>query len=359
MTYFTPPPYLDYFMDKYFHAECDLASSGRAERSWEELRPFVEGRKLFDNKLKSSDRHFTEVFKARYPLDDSFDLMCVPSTTSANFVAMNALVPPRGKIAIENPVYDPIPYVAMACDREVLSFQRDPDRDFRPCLASLDEALSKGAKLAVLSNLHNPSGASLCPEDLIAIGALLEKHDALCLVDEVYLEFLPDWRERTALRYGKRFIVSASLTKVYGLSELACGWLAGPVEHIYKCRRYFSLFSYHNSSPGIEMACILSENFERFFESDRLLIESNRRKLKQWLELNSIHAFMYKDSPIVLVKLPGTDDDRAFCEAAFKNHKLFLTPSSFFGINGWIRIGLFKSPELFEKGLSLLKAAIG
>jgi aspartate/methionine/tyrosine aminotransferase len=343
-------------MARYYTAKCDLASSGRSERSWEDLQPLIAGRPIFDNLLKGSDKRFTKVFGARYPLTAEQDLMCVNSTTSANFIAMNALAAPGEAIAIETPVYDPIPVVGGSCGRKVIPFARIPERDFALDFASLRVALQAGAKLVVVTNLHNPSGASLTEQDLKHLHELAVEFDVPCLVDEVYIEFLPDWRERTALRHGDHFIISASLTKVYGLSELACGWIAGHRDIISICRQFFALYSYHNSSPGIEMACILSEHFDRFFASDRPLIDRNRDKLRALCATSDFRALFYEHSPIVLVELPKGVDDRAFCDHAFDAHGLFLTPGSFFGLGGKIRVGLFKKPEAFDRGLELLQA---
>jgi len=43
------------------------------------------------------------------------------------------------------------------------------------------------------------------------------------LVDEVYLDSVFDNTPKSAALLGDRFIVTSSLTKVYGLSGLRCG----------------------------------------------------------------------------------------------------------------------------------------
>ena len=62
-------------------------------------------------------------------------------------------------------------------------------------------------------------------DDLQAIGAIAERCGAHVLVDEVYLDSAVPPRPTSAM-LGPRFVVTSSLTKVYGLSGLRCGWIS-------------------------------------------------------------------------------------------------------------------------------------
>ena len=60
-----------------------------------------------------------------------------------------------------------------------------------------------------------------------AIGRLAKAAGARVLVDEVYLDAAFDASPQPSCTLGKEFVVTNSLTKVYGLSGLRCGRVVG------------------------------------------------------------------------------------------------------------------------------------
>src|SRR3546814_4174172 len=79
--------------------------------------------------------------------------------------------------------------------------------------------------LVIITNLHNPSGAYADEATLREVGELAARVGARVLVDEVYLDSAFDRSSRSAIHLGDHFICTSSLTKVYGLSGLRCGWI--------------------------------------------------------------------------------------------------------------------------------------
>jgi len=81
-----------------------------------------------------------------------------------------------------------------------------------------------------LVNPHNPSGtvsATTAFKDFVRAAA----KRTLVIVDEAYLEFLPDFTERTMVsltRAGENVIVFRTFGKIYGLAGLAIGYAIAP-----------------------------------------------------------------------------------------------------------------------------------
>ena len=57
------------------------------------------------------------------------------------------------------------------------------------------------------------------------VGEIARRAGARVMVDEVYLDAAFESAPRSAALLGDQFIVTSSLTKVYGLSGLRCGWI--------------------------------------------------------------------------------------------------------------------------------------
>src|SRR5438128_9787098 len=142
-------------------------------------------------------------------------------TSMANMLAMAGLIAPGDEVLIEHPVYEPLVAAARFLGAEVRHFARQgPEFALDP--AAVDAAVTARTTLIVLANLHNPTGNLADTETLRAIGALGPR----VLIDEVYLDAAG---QPTAALLGEAFVCTSSLTKVYGLSGLRCGWiLAAP-----------------------------------------------------------------------------------------------------------------------------------
>src|SRR5258706_2613077 len=96
--------------------------------------------------------------------------------------------------------------------------------------------------MIVLTDLHTPRSAFTDERTLLRVGEIARRTGARVLVDEVYLDAAFDLRPRTSLRLGKEFIVTNSLTKVYGLSGLRCGWVLAEAEIARRIWRLADLF---------------------------------------------------------------------------------------------------------------------
>jgi len=75
-------------------------------------------------------------------------------------------------------------------------------------------------RLAIVTNLHNPSGARIPMPTLRAMASLLARVKAYLLVDEVYLECVFRNRPESSVHAGPNVLTTSSLTKAYGLDGL-------------------------------------------------------------------------------------------------------------------------------------------
>ncbi len=83
-----------------------------------------------------------------------------------------------------------------------------------------------------LVNPHNPSGTVSGAEEFIDFVHELSKR-ALVIVDEAYLEFAPDFAQRTVVslvRGGDQVVVFRTFSKIYGLASLVIGYMLAPAE---------------------------------------------------------------------------------------------------------------------------------
>src|SRR6202040_396817 len=91
--------------------------------------------------------------------------------------------------------------------------------------SEIRRAITPKTRLIVITNLHNPTSVLTPETSLREVGDIASSINAHVLVDEVYLDAVYENTPSTAFHLGKEFVVTSSLTKVYGLSGLRCGWI--------------------------------------------------------------------------------------------------------------------------------------
>ncbi|MCX6465537.1 MAG: aminotransferase class I/II-fold pyridoxal phosphate-dependent enzyme [Pseudonocardiales bacterium] len=100
---------------------------------------------------------------------------------------LTALDPGGGPVVLPTPAYPPFFDVLRATGRPVVEvpLARDGGR-FALDLGAIDAALGAGARTVLLCSPHNPTGTVFPREDLAALAALVERHGARVVADEVH-----------------------------------------------------------------------------------------------------------------------------------------------------------------------------
>ena len=270
-------------------------------------------------------------------------------TSMANHLAMASLLEPGDEVAIERPAYEPLVSLASYLGASIRRFDRTPDFGIDPQAAA--RALTPRTKLIVVTNLHNPSSV-LC--DVAPLGELGPR----VLVDEVYLDAVWDARPRSAIHLGPQFIVTSSLTKVYGLSGLRCGWIVATPELAHDMRRLTELCDNNMPHVAERLSLIALQHLAALAERSRSLLTRNRALLD---------AFLDSRTDLEAVRTPwGTTsfprflggDTRALCELLRDRFETSVVPGHFFDRPDHFRIGLGCETEILRGGLERLGAGL-
>jgi histidinol-phosphate aminotransferase len=104
------------------------------------------------------------------------------------------------------------------------------DQNLENDLAAIAAKVNAQTRAIYLINPHNPSGTvSDATKFATFVSELSER--AVVIVDEAYLEFEPDFTERTVVgltRTGKNVVVFRTFDKIYGLAGLSMGYAVVP-----------------------------------------------------------------------------------------------------------------------------------
>ena len=155
---------------------------------------------------------------------------------------------------VERPTYEPLLRIPQALGHRVRRFDRRFDEQYAIDLDRFASLVTAKTRLAIVTNLHNPTGARIPMATLRAMAAMLARVKGYLLVDEVYLECLFRNRPESCVHAGPNVLTTNSLTKAYGLDGLRAGWILGPAALVARAGRINDLMTNNSVAAGERMA---------------------------------------------------------------------------------------------------------
>jgi aspartate/methionine/tyrosine aminotransferase len=272
----------------------------------------------------------------------------------ANMLAMAALVEPGDEVLVELPAYEPMLAVLRFLGARIAPFQRRPEQGFALDPDEVARALTPATKLIVLTNLHNPSGAYADEAALRRIGELGPR----VLVDEVYRDAAFAERPRSAVHLGPRFVATNSLTKVYGLSGIRCGWiLAEPMlaERMWRLNELFGVAQVH---AGERLGCIAIARLGEIAAGTAERLDRNRALANSFFESRTDLQVRPMVRGITAFPRLLSGDPEALDADLRTRFDTSIVPGRWFEMPAHFRIGIGGATDMVREGLARLGAAL-
>jgi aspartate/methionine/tyrosine aminotransferase len=285
-------------------------------------------------------------------------VLLAAGTSLANFLVLASLVEPGDTVLCERPLYEPLHRTLEGLGAELRFINRPLENGAQPDPGQVERGFADGARLLVLTDLHNPTAARLEVGRRDAMLRSAEKHGAYILFDQVYLSGVFDEDAPTAWGTSDRAIVTASLTKTYGLGSLRAGWAIAPPEIV---QRGLIL----NDHLGVEAAYVAEMIALRAFDRlDALHARAGRRRAKALPLVRAaanragLDWFEPGGAFIVWLGLPEGIGAWDFALHLRKQYDTQITPGDHFGVPDRLRLGFGGDPADTAEGLARLERAV-
>jgi aspartate/methionine/tyrosine aminotransferase len=293
----------------------------------------------------------------RYRVDADC-VVTAAGTSGANYLAFATLLDPGDEVLIEHPTYgllvDALEYVGAVVKR----FARTPESGFAADPEAVRRAITPRTRLIVVTNLHNPSSVLTEESVLREIGEIARSVGARVLVDEVYLDAVYENTPRTSFHLGAEFVVTSSLTKVYGVSGLRCGWILAEAELARAMWRMNDVFAATPVHPGELLSVAVFEKLDAVREWHRRIVEADRKVLAAFLDrAHAVSAVRTPWGTTSFLRLAGGDAD-GFLARLRSERDTSAVPGRFFGMPESFRVGMGVNSEMFAEGLRRLEATL-
>jgi aspartate/methionine/tyrosine aminotransferase len=281
-------------------------------------------------------------------------------TSMANLLVLGAAAEPGDEVLIEEPTYSLLVDAARWLRLDVKRFPRRAEEGFRLDPREVEKALSPRTRLVVVTNHHNPSGALSPPGDLRSVGDAARSTGARVLVDEVYLESLAVLGRpaTSASHFGPEFVATSSLTKVYGLSGLRCGWAVADPDLVRRMWRLDDLFGVNAAHPARLLSVLALDRLDRPAARARRTLEANVPAANAFLAGRPELDCRPIESGMIAFPRLVAGDVEALCERLRSRYETTVVPGRFFGAPSHFRLSLGSAPETFQAGLANLGRAL-
>ena len=285
-------------------------------------------------------------------------VVAAAGTSMANHLAMAAIVEPGDEVLVEHPTYELLVSTLQYLGASVRYFEHRMEDGFCLDPEEVERQITPRTKLIVITNLHNPSGARTAEGTLRAVGDIAKHHDALVLVDEVYLEAMFDRRPRPALHLGQHFLVTSSLTKAYGLSGLRCGWVLAAPELAQRMWHINDLYGVNAAHPAELLSVIALDNLDRVAARAKRLLDTNRRTLDAFLASRSDLEYCRPEFGTIIFPKLSRGSVEELVRLLMEKYNTNVVPGSYFDMPQHFRIGIGGDPEMTHEGLKRLGLAL-
>ncbi|MCL7967425.1 MAG: aminotransferase class I/II-fold pyridoxal phosphate-dependent enzyme [marine benthic group bacterium] len=304
-----------------------------------------------------------ERIAALYPGATPEEVLVTSGSAEANFVACWSLIEAGGRVVIVTPTYGQTPGLAESLGAEVVELPLEEDRGWQPAPGAAASAIGPGTRLVVITNPNNPTGAVLTPSSMAEIIEAAERAGAWILADEVYRGAELAGPETESLWDGaRRTIVTASLSKAYGLPGLRIGWLVadrGFRDEVW-ARKDYTTITPSVLCDRLATAALETENRAKILARTREILVRHLSILDAWAAAHA-EVLRYRPPDAGAIALFGYDLPVGSAELAERlkdERDTLLVPGIHFGLEGHFRVGFGYSEEQLRGGLEALSSLL-
>lgn len=344
----------------------NLTESGVHPYKLKELLSEQEIKDLIDKRIGYGQTNgsipLRETISLLYPGAGIENILVTNGSAEANFIAMWTLLEPQDEILFMIPNYMQMWGIIRSLGAEIKSFHLKEKLEWRPDFEEIKALVTPKTKMIVICNPNNPTGAVLSEKDMKQVIDIAEKNNAWIFADEIYRGAELGGKETSSFmnlkNNYKKVIVSGGLSKSYALPGLRIGWLAGPVDIIEKA---WSHHDYTTIAPGILSDHIASlilqpENRKNILQRSRALINKNLEILKEWIDRHGslFHLIPPKAGAMTFLRYDLDINSTQLAEKLREDKSVLIIPGDFFGMDGYIRLGIGSEREYFLQALALI-----
>lgn len=333
----------------------NLSESGVSPLRVEELLEGDAGRsELLSTALKYPESNGSRLLRERialfYPGATAENVLVTTGTSEANYTTLWGLLEKGDRAAVMLPSYLQAwglarAYAGRADAYRLVEKRRGLAKRWVLDVEGLQRAVTKRTKVIMVTNPNNPTGAVLTEDEMDEIVTAARKVGAWIVADEVYRGAEVEGDAPTPTFWGRysRVVVTAGLSKAFGLPGLRIGWTVAPPA---QTARFWSYQDYTTLTPSmlsdrLARAAMEPGRRDAILARTREIIRRQLPEVEAWVRSKEglLESIWPVAGAIILVKYRLPIGSVALFERLRREKSVLITPGAHFGVGKYIRVG--------------------
>jgi len=288
--------------------------------------------------------------------------------SEANYIAFWGLLEPTDRAAIMIPNYLQgwglaRAYASRADPFRLVERRDGKGRRWALDVEGLERAVTRRTKIILVTNPNNPTGAILTEDEMDAVARAARRSGAWIVADEVYRGAeLSGATSPTFWGRHDRVLITASLSKAFGLPGLRTGWIVGPPKTVERLCSYHDYLTLTPTYLSNRFAEIVMEPVRReaILERTRGILRANLPRLERWIGAHGdvLDCIPPLAGAIALLRYDLPIGSVALFDRLRRERSVLITPGAHFGIGRYIRIGYGDDAGRMEQGLARIDSTL-
>lgn len=288
-----------------------------------------------------------------YGLDvDPAEIIATAGGSEALHIALEAHVDRGDEVIVPDPGFVSYDALTRIAGGTPVPVELRDDLTLDP--ATVEANITEDTAAFVVNSPANPTGAVQSPADMRAFAEIADKHDVLCLSDEVYERIIFEGTHRSPLEFADsdNVIVVSACSKTYSMTGWRLGWVIGAERRIDRMLRVHQYAQACASAPAQYAAEAALSGPQNPVETMVEAFERRRDVLLDGL------AEMGLDTPTpkgAFYAMPSVPD--GWVDAAI-DAGVIVVPGDAFGSNGagYARISYATDMEQLKEAIEILRS---
>jgi hypothetical protein len=291
------------------------------------------------------------------------NVLVTNGTAEANYVSSWRLVEPGDEVVMMLPNYMQVWGIVRAQGATLVPLPLREEKRWDLDLDELRRALTPRTRVIALCNPNNPTGSILSLEAMKEIAALAARQGCWLLVDEVYRGAEREGGETPSF-WGlhDRLLVTAGLSKAYGLPGLRIGWVVGPAETIAELwgRKDYTTISPGALSDFLARKVLRPVTRRRILERTRGILRRNYPALEAWVGRRgeALRMIPPRAGAIAYLRYAWKLNSTELVLRLRDEKSVLIVPGDHFGMDGYLRIGFGNEPGELQRGLAQIDSLL-
>lgn len=358
----------DWMREYYFETEIDIGGSGVEDFRLRDLRDLLGIARdeideiVFHDSQTLGGPSIRKALSERFLDGDPEGVIVTHGSTEANHLVMYTLLRRGDEVVVFDPCYTQLEGIAESLGCRVRASALRWENGFRPDLDEVESLITPATRMVVVNFPHNPTGATLTPEERDRLLQAVERTGAYLVWDGAFTDLTYDAPPlRDPVLDYERTLSMGTLSKAYGLPGMRVGWCLGSPELLAPMIRVRDYTTLHLSPLVETLAERAIAGADRILELRRAQARRNRDLLGRWVEEHrELVSWTPPEGGVCgLIRFDErVGDVESFCHRLARRERLLLVPGSCFNHPRHARLGFGGATQELEEGLRRLGSAL-